>query len=205
MPKTAYPVINPKTENGVPARLAGVLFAAVLQAGFVYALVAGLDIKLGTVFQGPIEITMPKKIVDAAPPPAAPDRQPDKVLAVTPAVEVETPRGDTALVVLDSKPGPAAPGPADRGPVGVAPTHTIPPYPALEARLGAEGTVTLRLVIGADGRVKAAQIVQTSGAEGLDWAAVAWVMAHWRYQPALKDGKPVDSAANVAVTFQLKR
>lgn len=44
--------------------------------------------------------------------------------------------------------------------------HTIPPYPALEARLGAEGTVVLRVVIGSDGAVMAAQVVRTAGMTG---------------------------------------
>src|SRR6202012_6109819 len=38
-------------------------------------------------------------------------------------------------------------------PQGILATHTVPPYPAIARRLGAEGKVTMRLMISAQGRV----------------------------------------------------
>lgn len=199
MPKaTAFPV-------RISSRATGLLLAGILQAGFVFALIEGLDIKAGDILHGPIEVIIPRKTDDhPPPPPALPNRAPDPVVAVNPTVVIDTPRGDNAPTVIDPRAVQNPAGPADHGPLSVAATHTTPPYPALMARLGAEGTVVLRLLIGADGRVKTAQMVKSSGYPGLDEAAIGWVIAHWRYQPATKGGEAVDSAANVAVTFNLK-
>lgn len=192
----------PKTALISTRRVTGVFLAALLQAGFIWALVEGLDIKLSTVLP-PIAVFIPKPVV--APPPAPPlprDYRPPQVLPVAPTVVIEEPRGDTALTPNDPRPPQA--GPAERSPVGLMATHTTPPYPALDARLGNQGTVLLRLVIGPDGAVRAASVVRSSGFAGLDQAAIAWVVVHWRYRPAERGGAAVESAANVAVSFNLK-
>src|SRR5665213_2983799 len=80
---------------------------------------------------------------------------------------------------------------ADRAPAGIVSTHTVPPYPVIARRLGAEGRVTLRLTVLADGHVGKAEIVTSSGREDLDQAAQAWIVAHWAYRPALDKGQPV--------------
>ena len=96
------------------------------------------------------------------------------------------------------------PGPADHGPVSIARTHTVPPYPALYARLGNQGTVTLRLTISAQGVVTDAVVIRSSGTEGLDEVARMWVLQHWRYQPAIRGGAAAPGAVTVGVEFNLK-
>lgn len=85
----------------------------------------------------------------------------------------------------------------------LASTHTIPAYPALDRRLGHEGRVRLKLLIDASGSVADAVVERSSGYDGLDAAAVAWVKAHWRYQPATQDGKAVPASSEADVTFRL--
>jgi protein TonB len=82
-------------------------------------------------------------------------------------------------------------------------THTIPGYPSLDRRLNHEGTVILELSIGADGSVNDATVANSSGYDGLDQAAIAWVKAHWRYKPATKGGVAIPSSLNAAVRFKL--
>jgi protein TonB len=82
-------------------------------------------------------------------------------------------------------------------------THTIPDYPPLDARLGREGTVTLKLAIDERGAVTDAVVERSSGYASLDQAAVNWVKAHWLYYPATHSGDPVASSADVTVTFRL--
>ena len=48
-------------------------------------------------------------------------------------------------------------------------------------------------------RVRAAR-----GHQRLDDAAVLWVKAHWRYEPAMQGPKPIPSTATAEVTFKLK-
>lgn len=86
---------------------------------------------------------------------------------------------------------------------GLMATHTIPGYPTLDRRLNHEGTVVLALSIGADGSVNDAKIATSSGYDGLDQAAIAWVKAHWRYKPATKGGVAIPSSLNAAVRFKL--
>jgi periplasmic protein TonB len=85
----------------------------------------------------------------------------------------------------------------------IARTITRPPYPPIEKRLGHTGTVSLRLMIAADGTVTDAIVTRSSGYPALDAAAVAWITSHWRYKPATRDGQAVTSQANANMKFEL--
>lgn len=87
--------------------------------------------------------------------------------------------------------------------VGILSTHSVPPYPPIARRIGAEGKVTLRLTVSAEGRVTQADIVTSSGRDELDETAQAWILAHWAYKPALENGVPVASHVLATVTFSL--
>lgn len=77
-----------------------------------------------------------------------------------------------------------------------------PPYPASEQRMGEEGTVVVRLTIGADGRVKAVERV--SAASDAFWRATErHALRHWRFKPATVDGRPVESRQTVTVHFRM--
>ena len=91
----------------------------------------------------------------------------------------------------------------DRAPVSIIATHTVPPYPPIARRIGAEGKVTLRLTVTPQGRVSAAEVVTSSGRDDLDQTAQAWIIAHWTYKPALANGTPVASKTLASVTFSL--
>lgn len=82
-------------------------------------------------------------------------------------------------------------------------THTTPDYPALDARLGHEGNVLLKLSIDAWGAVVDAQVERSSGYDSLDRAAASWVKSHWLYHPATHAGDPIPSTTEVTVTFHL--
>ncbi len=195
--------IMPKTARiFTAAHGAGLFLAALLQAGFIWALVEGLDIKLTSILPPAIDVFIPKPAVKALPQPVeARERLPDPVTVPKPTFDIAESRGDTALTVTILR---STPGPVERGPVSLTATHTTPPYPPLDARLGNEGTVLLHLIIGPDGLVKTSSVVRSSGHTGLDQAAQLWVVAHWRYQPAQRGGAAVESAANVAVSFNLR-
>ena len=91
----------------------------------------------------------------------------------------------------------------DRTPVSIAVTHTVPPYPPIARRIGAEGKVTLRLTVTPEGRVSEAEVVTSSGRDDLDQMAQAWIIAHWTYKPALANGGPVAGKTLASVTFSL--
>jgi protein TonB len=91
----------------------------------------------------------------------------------------------------------------DRAASIIAATHTSPPYPPVARRLGVEGRVMLRLTIQPDGKVSQAEVVTSSGRRDFDEAAQSWIVAHWTYQPAIRDGAPATAQALAAVNFSL--
>ena len=77
-----------------------------------------------------------------------------------------------------------------------------PPYPASEERAGNEGKVSIRITIGADGRVKSAEKV-SAASDAFYRATERHALRHWRFRPATVDGKPVESRKVVTVVFRL--
>lgn len=77
-----------------------------------------------------------------------------------------------------------------------------PAYPASEQRAGAEGMVTVRVLIGTDGRVKAVERVRAAS-EDFYRATERQALRHWRFKPATVDGKPVETRQTVTVHFEL--
>jgi TonB family protein len=77
-----------------------------------------------------------------------------------------------------------------------------PVYPEIARRLGAEGEITLKIVVEADGSVGRVT-VEHGGHPALVDAAVAAVK-RWRYRPARVDGSPVPVFKTVRIRFTLK-
>jgi len=78
-----------------------------------------------------------------------------------------------------------------------------PAYPAISKRLGEQGKVVVRVLIGADGTAQKAEIRQSSGYERLDQAALNTVLA-WRYVPGKRGGVPEAMWFNVPINFVLE-
>lgn len=64
------------------------------------------------------------------------------------------------------------------------------------------GRMVLSVVIGADGKIHEAQVLQGLGM-GLDEKALEAVK-QWEFEPALKYGKPVDAKSTIEMNFRLK-
>ena len=77
-----------------------------------------------------------------------------------------------------------------------------PPYPAVEERNEVEGSVTVRVLIGTDGRVKGVEKVRAAN-DAFFRATERQALRHWRFKPATVDGKPVESSQVMTVHFQL--
>jgi protein TonB len=78
-----------------------------------------------------------------------------------------------------------------------------PPYPATSKRLGEQGKVVVRVLIGVDGTAQRAEIHQSSGHHRLDQAALSNVQ-RWRYVPGKRDGMAEAMWFNVPVYFVLE-
>ena len=78
-----------------------------------------------------------------------------------------------------------------------------PIYPAAARRREQQGTVTVRVLIGADGSVERAEIADSSGFDALDDAALDTVRSRWRFVPARQGGAAVESWVLVPIRFAL--
>lgn len=76
-------------------------------------------------------------------------------------------------------------------------------YPPDALREGFEGAVRLRLVVGEDGTVRDATVLNDPG-HGLGAAAARAARRWFRFRPALKDGQPVATEIPFTVEFQLQ-
>jgi periplasmic protein TonB len=188
---------------------------ASLHLAAIYTLLVALD-----VVPNPIKPTPPPihvRVIDQTPaipqPPEPPT--PGKVVLRTPRSVPEplppplqwATQGGRAITLPPPQPPTDTRVPAPPGPTlpvrALADTHTIPPYPPLGIRLAHEGTAKLRITVDEQGNVVTADLIQSTGHEELDAAAVAWVKSHWRYQPAMQDGHAIGGVTNAILTFRL--
>jgi periplasmic protein TonB len=113
------------------------------------------------------------------------------------------------------EPGPAMPEGADSGDANggsaaqtpvfwkMKPVDVRPPvYPPRCLRMGIEGVVRVRVLVGEDGRPQEVTVGRTSGDASLDQAAIDAVR-QWRFEAAKRDGVPVRAWALVPIEFKL--
>jgi protein TonB len=78
-----------------------------------------------------------------------------------------------------------------------------PDYPASEQRAQRPGRVVIRVTVGTDGRVIAAERV--SATSDAFWeATVRHARRSWRFRPATVDGRPVEAVRTLTVHFRLE-
>jgi len=78
-----------------------------------------------------------------------------------------------------------------------------PAYPAMSKRLGEQGKVVVRVLIGVDGVAQKAEIRHSSGFDRLDQAALTTAQ-RWRYVPGKRGGVPEAMWFNVPINFVLE-
>lgn len=158
-----------------------------------------------------------------APPPPTPALAPPAF--VPPAeVPVAAAPAPQALAAVTNTPAPAAPAappapaaaaapPSPPAPVVRAePVRTAavvnsgncekPEYPSASRRLEEEGTVSLRFLVGVDGKVIQSEVEKSSGYRRLDEAARAG-LSRCQFRPATVDGKPEQAWASMKFTWRL--
>ena len=139
---------------------------------------------------------LPLAIADATPSPNAPTGSVDPSPPAPPA-----PVAAAAPVAPAAPPAP----PAVQLPSSNADylQNPKPTYPPLSKRLGEQGKVIVRVLIGADGQPRQAELKQSSGFDRLDQAALTTVMK-WRYVPGKRGGVAEEMWFNVPINFVLE-
>jgi len=77
-----------------------------------------------------------------------------------------------------------------------------PVYPRIARIRGYEGLVLLEVDVSADGSCTGVEVIESSGHEVLDQAAVDAVQK-WKFRPALANGATVSGRARVPIRFKL--
>jgi periplasmic protein TonB len=94
-------------------------------------------------------------------------------------------------------------GTASRAPVPQV--RIEPDYPGPARTRGIEGSITFRFTVAVDGSVKDIEILESDPPKVWDSATIRAVSS-WRYQPAIRDGKPVEQRGMVATyRYELER
>ncbi len=78
-----------------------------------------------------------------------------------------------------------------------------PPYPRNQREAGIEGRVTVRVLVGADGRVKEMEMVRADNTAFFT-ATDEHARNNWRFNPATRDGVPQESWRTMTLVFRLE-
>lgn len=135
--------------------------------------------------------------VDVAPQPKPKPRDPDPAPAEK-VVKEETPPAPQNA-------SPQSPVVLDDEPVFSADylNNPKPSYPMVAKRMGYHGVVRLHVEVLAEGKAGEVKVLQSSGYEILDKAALLTVKT-WRFKPAHRFGQAVTQWVEVPIRFQLE-
>ncbi|WP_041676385.1 energy transducer TonB [Ramlibacter tataouinensis] len=150
--------------------------------------------------QRPPPAPRPVAVPDPLPAPAAP----------TAVAVPQPPAPPVAAPVAAPEPAPAPPAPAPAPATVELPSSSAdylqnpkPPYPPASKRLGEQGKVVVRVLIGTDGTAQKAELRQSSGFDRLDQTALSTVLK-WRYVPGKRGGVPEAMWFEVPINFVLE-
>ena len=158
----------------------------------------------------PVQKPRPRPALPPAPRPVAVPDLPPIPTAPTAAVEPAPPApapmtaAPPAPAVAPAPPAPPAP-PRIELPSSSADylQNPQPPYPPMSRRLGEQGQVMLRVLIGADGNAQQVEIRRSSGFDRLDNVAQETVR-RWKFVPGKRNGVPEAMWFNVPINFVLE-
>ena len=112
--------------------------------------------------------------------------------------------GEPVAVVTPAPPAPVA-APRIELPSSNADylNNPAPRYPAISKRMGEQGKVVVRVLIGLDGTASQAEVRTSSGFDRLDQTALQTVLG-WKYVPGKVNGEPKAMWFNVPIHFVLE-
>jgi protein TonB len=202
----------------------GLTAVVVLHGLLFWAINSGLARKFVKVIKGPVEAVLleeTKPDIPPPPPPPPPKNLPPPPPSYVPPVDIQvaTPPPVNAIAAVSNTPQPVAPPsplpvqmtappappapPVQTAAVISASSCEKPEYPSASKRLEEEGTVQLKFLVGADGKVIESAVEKSSGFRRLDEAARAG-LSKCQFKPATVDGKPQQSWASMKYTWRLE-
>ena len=206
-------------------RIVAIIIVALIHIAIGYALITGLAysaVKKAIERVTTVDIEEPEPEPEEEPPPPEPDTAPPPPVAPPPPINIADsppqiitqsvipPPAPVARVV--PPPAPPAPPPAPPSQArGVQPRNQASwarriqeNYPSRAQREGTEGTVGVRVTVGADGRVADCSVTASSGSSVLDEAACTGMQRYARFDPALNaGGDPISGQWSTRITYRL--
>lgn len=209
--------------------LPGLLFVLIVHSALFYFLwnqrLIPAPEQVVTLFAELIASSAPNTAPKALPEPAPVKLQPAKKPVVKPKQErlvaksavaseqkqIESLPEPVVEQAKESKPVAAAPPrQMQTGPVTLSselsvscPKLTAPDYPAISRRMGEEGKLVLRVELDETGHIDEAKVINSSGYDRLDAAALTAVKS-WQCNPSLRNGQPVRAVALQPFNFVLQ-
>ncbi len=203
------------------ARIAGITAAVVLNAALAMVLLKPVNL---APLVAAITTTPPIIIIRPLPvqpkPPELPVSKPRPVtpqqvaarriaptISITPQrIAEQTVAADTAILTDPIGPATGEIGPVQSTPIQASLDYVRAPapiYPRGPLMAGIEGTVQLRVLVDTNGSVLDVQVERSSGNRELDAAAREQVLRHWLFQPAQRNGVPMQAWGRVPIVFTL--
>ncbi|MXO48148.1 TonB family protein [Erythrobacter vulgaris] len=158
----------------------------------------------------------PEDIPETAPPPPVAPPPPINIAPAPPPLRttptIPPPAPPTLRIPPPAPPAPPAPRPAPPSQArGASPdglgrwaARIQGDYPSSALRREEQGTVTMRITIGANGRVEACSVTGSSGSSALDDAACRGMQRYARYNPALNAaGNPISDTTTQSIRYVL--
>lgn len=202
---------------------ASLLVSGAIITGMIYSAPNVVKALTGTVIEAyNVETPPPPPIDPPKPQPEPKAKTPTQPLpnAPKPLVDTRT-QNPTSTTTEIYPPIPEPAKPVDTGPpVTLDPPKVVPPlmgarrdpryadafqpdYPASELRAQRDGRVSVRVLVGADGRVKSVEQVSATSAAFFD-ATRRQALSKWRFKPATRGGVAEESWMTLSVTFEIK-
>ncbi len=211
-------------ENKTP-RSKGVVLAGAVHAVIIAAVIAMPGIEVPEILNGPFVATHvpnpppPDPVIEDKKPevkavPQTRQRAPDRSIVDLPSdpvvpvnnygeVEIKTGSGGTGDAI-SFEPIKIIPDPV-MVPARLNTRHADefqPTYPVGQLRLEREGEVSVRVLVGTDGRVKRIELIDSPHVDF--WSATRkQALKKWRFTAATKDGKPIESWMTLKVRFEI--
>nr|WP_310522171.1 energy transducer TonB [Polymorphobacter sp.] len=201
-------------------RMIALGLVALLHILLGYAFITGLALKAVKAIVAPLETVNVKEDV---PPPEEPPPPPPKDIEIPPfvpppEVSVQSEAAPTITVQQQvpvtappvfTPPAPPAPPAAVKAPTAATPrgrgnSISEDDYPDASRRAEEQGVARVSFVIDVDGKVSSCNVTSSSGSPRLDDATCKIIMRRFRFNPATRDGVPVQETKSQPVRWQLK-
>jgi periplasmic protein TonB len=209
------------TDTTQTVRPAGLAIATLINGAALLGLVFAAPEIADRIKDGPLIIeTIPPDPIEV---PVKHERQTKKAETPPPAASFETSKASKAegTTIIDPPAATEGPGlikivepPVDPGPVAHVPVLQAPrldpryasalqpDYPGSMIRAEQEGSVSVRVLIGTDGKVKQVEIT-SAASEDFAEATRRQALKKWRFIPGTRDGEPTESWRTMTVRFEM--